>query len=208
VIGRLLETAGAECVARGGKAVRAAAQQRLFERLLRAPLSFLDRLPAGAAANFLRDAESGLEEGLLQIPIEMARSLGSLVPAAAAVWRRRSLPLFAVVGLMGPGLAAVSSLAALKATAAERDVRALEAARKVSAHECLHIHEMPLCSKYNNTNKQKTTSSASPCLRVDCDDDDDDDDDCSRFENAQTGGGRHRAGQPPRHGPGFQRRGV
>lgn len=105
-------------------------QQRLFERLLRAPLAFLDRLPAGAAAGFLRDI-SELEDGLLHIPVEIARSVGTLVPAALAVWRRRTIPLFLVVTLMGPGLAAVSSIAAVRSTAIERNIRALEAGRAV-----------------------------------------------------------------------------
>ena len=117
-------------MARGGKAIKASVQQRLFERLLRAPLAFLDRLPAGAAAGFLRDIAE-LEDGLLHIPVEVARSVGTLVPAALAVWRRRTIPLFFVVTLMGPGLAAVSSLAAIRSTAIERNIRALEAGRTV-----------------------------------------------------------------------------
>lgn len=127
---RLLERAGAECVARGEKAVKSSVQQRLFERLIRAPLVFHDRLPPGASAGFLRDSAE-LEDGVFHVPIEIAKTIGTLIPVVVAVSRRMTFPLFVVVGIMGPGLAVVSSIAAVKATAAQRSIRALQDARRV-----------------------------------------------------------------------------
>ena len=135
----ILERIGAECVARGGKAMRREIQRKIFEKLLTAPTVFHDRAPQGFVAQLLRDA-SELESGLVEAPVEIARQLGILIPSVVACCSRLSVKTLILLIGIGSATAAAASQAGFEEARARRMLRALEAARASENEKVLGTH--------------------------------------------------------------------